>query len=109
MRVSRFFVKPLAVLALFAATAAVAAELATVDLTVVNSTPTSAMLCVVPSPAAVGQPCTLTANGMPVASFVLQPGGNYRVVPSFGPATIYAATGPGIEGKSILEEGLGLN
>ena len=100
MRFSRFLVKPVAVLALVAGTVALAGDLATLDkFCVVNSTSCSAMLYILPSPAAVGQVCNVTANGLPVASVVLMPGGNYVAAPSFGPMTSYVASGPGIEAK----------
>ena len=100
MRVSTVFVKPLAVLALFGGLVAVAVAdgvSGIESLTVVNSTPTCAMLRVVPTPAAVGQICTISANGLPVAQCVLAPGGTYVGVPSFGPATNYTASVPGLE------------
>jgi len=100
MRVLRFAVKPVAVLALFAGTVAVAGDLAKLEkFDAVCSTPLNTMLCVVPSDAAVGQVCNVSANGVPVACVVLQPGTNYVVAPSFGPSTCYVASGPGIEGK----------
>lgn len=100
MRVSRFFAKPVAVLALFAGTVAVAGDLATLDtFDSVCSDPCSTMLRIVPSAAAVGRVCNVTANGLPVACVVLQPGPNFVPAPSFGPATSYVASGPGVEGK----------
>jgi hypothetical protein len=110
MRVWKLFATPVAAFALFAGTAAVAGDLATLDsFCAVNSNPCMTMLCVVPSPTAVGRVCNVSANGLPVASIVLAPGNNFVGAPSFGPATNYVASGPGIQAKSILEEGLGLN
>lgn len=100
MRVWKLFATPVAAFALFAGTAAIAGDLATLDsFGAVNSTPCMTMLCIVPSPAAVGRVCNVSANGLPVASIVLAPGSNYVGAPSFGPATNYVASGPGIEGK----------
>jgi hypothetical protein len=100
MRVWKLFATPVAAFALFAGTAAIAGDLATLDsFYAAKSDPCMTMLCVVPSPAAVGRVCNVSANGLPVASIVLAPGNNYVGAPSFGPATNYVASGPGIEAK----------
>lgn len=109
MRVSKLVATPVAALALFAG-AAIAGDLATIEsFSAVNSTPCSTVLCIVPSPEAVGLICNVSANGVPVAAVPLMPGPNFVAAPAFGPATCYTASGPGIQGKSILEEGTGLN
>lgn len=100
MRVLKLVATQVAALALFAGTAAIAGDSAALDsFTAVNSTPCMTVLSIVPSPAAVGQVCNVSANGMPVASVVLAPGSNLVPAPSFGPATCYTASGPAIEGK----------
>lgn len=110
MRILKSFAMPLAAIALFAGTVAVAADLATIDsFKAVDSTPCSTLLCIVPSPAAVGRVCNVTANGVPVATVLLAPGPNMVAAPSFGPATCYAATGPGLDAAALHPDNPGIN
>ena len=110
MRFSRFLVKPVAVLALVGGTVALAGDLATLDkFCVVSSTPCSSMLYILPSPAAVGQVCNVSANGLPVASVVLVPGGNYVMAPTYSATTCYVASGPGIESAALHPDNPGIN
>ena len=97
MRVLKLVATSVAALALFAGTAAVASELATLEsFAPVKSDPCMTLLCIVPSPQAVGQVCMVSSGGTPVASVVLVPGNNYVAAPT---STCYVASGPGIEGK----------
>lgn len=67
------------------------------------------MLCVVAGPEAAGKMCMILENGVvPVANRVLLPGPNFIPVPQHW-ATSYTATGPEIEGRSVLTSGVGLN
>lgn len=75
----------------------------------VEAGPPVNMFCVTANPEAVGLPCIILADGNPVTSFPLLPGPNFVLAPYMGPTTEWTATGPGILGKSILQEGLGIN
>ena len=110
MRVSKLVATPVAALTLFVAGAAIAGDLATIQtFDAVNSTPCATVLCIVPSPEAVGRVCNVSANGLPVASVPLMPGPNFVVAPAFGPATSYTASGPGIGPSSCHPDNPGIN
>jgi len=96
MRFSRLVVPALVAFALGAA--AHADGLATLDsFTATSLAPLpSVKLCVMASGAAVGQPCTLTENGIQVGFMVLAPGANSSLAPDMGPAAVFTASGPGI-------------
>ena len=107
MRVLKLVATSVAALALFAGTAAVASDLATLQsFAPVNTNPCMTMLCIVPSPQAVGQVCMVSSGGTPVASVVLVPGNNYVAAPTSG---WYAASGPGIEASCIHPDNPGIN
>jgi hypothetical protein len=66
------------------------------------------MLNVVSSPMTDGMMVTITADGVPVGSLCLLPGDNWISIADTG-ATTLTVSGAGIEGKSILQEGWGIN
>ena len=56
---------------------------------------------------AVGSTCYITGNGTVLAAFAIAPGTNVVTVPAG--ASEYTAAGPTVDGKSVLQDGVGLN